>query len=194
MQLRLATVGFLALLLAAPLAGRVKVQVEVDPNFDFAPLKTFSWPADGPGQMKMVLTKDDDPEALRVKFEPVIVAAVDEALAKRGFTKAAAGQPADFTMAYFGLVSTNQQAQTMGQFLPGSTAWGIPPFLAVTQSLKIYEQGSLVLDVRRPDGNVVWRGLGQAEMNRARPDAERIKRLRDAVNDILKQFPPKKRK
>ncbi len=70
----------------------------------------------------------------------------------------------------------------------------MPPFLAVTQSLKIFEQGSLVLDVRRPDGNVIWRGVTQAEMQRERPDAERNKRLTGFINDILKQFPPKKKK
>ena len=85
-------------------------------------------------------------------------------------------------------------AKLMGQFLPGSVSWGLPPFLAVTQSLKIFEQGALVIDVRRPDGNVVWRAVAQAELHRDRPDAERNKRLTGVVNDILKQFPPKKKK
>ena len=182
------------LLVAGSLSARVKVQADGDPNFDFAPLKTFTWPADGAGQVKMALTKDDDPEALRRRFEPVIIAAAEANLTKRGYVKAQPGAPADFTLAYIALISTNQQAQTLGQFLPGSVSWGLPPFLAVTQSLKIFEQGSLVIDVRRPDGNVVWRAVAQAELQRDRPDAERNKRLTGVVNDLLKQFPPKKKK
>jgi Domain of unknown function (DUF4136) len=182
------------LLVAGSLSARVKVQADGDPNFDFAPLKTFNWPVDGAGQVKMALTKDDDPEAFRRSREPALVAAVEAHLTARGYVKMQPGAPSDFTVAYFALISTNQQAQTMGQFLPGSVSWGLPPFLAVTQSLKIFEQGALVIDVRRPDGNVVWRGVAQAELHRDRPDAERNKRLTGVVNDILKQFPPKKKK
>ena len=39
----------------------------------------------------------------------------------------------------------NTSGQTLGQFL-GTVAWGLPPFEAVATSLKIYEQGSLVLE------------------------------------------------
>ena len=187
-------VSVLVLVIAGPLAARVKVQSDFDKTFDFSALKTFTWPSDGFGQVKMAITKDDDPEALRRRFEPVIVAAVEANLTGRGYVKAKPGEAANFTMAYFGLVSTNQQAQTMGQFLPGTVSWGLPPFLATTTSLKIFEQGSIVLDVRRPDTNVVWRGVAQAEMHCDRPDAERNKRTADVVNEILKQFPPKKKK
>lgn len=181
-----------ALVAAAPLA-RVKVKTDFDPNADFTRLKVWAWPPDGPGQWKMALTKDDDPEPLRKRFEPIIMAAVEEALEKKGFQKAAAGQAPDFLVAYFVLISTNTSAQVMGQFIPGTMEWGIPPFQGRTQSLKIYEQGSLVLDAMSPDRKPVWRGLAQAEVHRERPDAERNKNLRAAVTDLVKQFPPKKK-
>lgn len=184
----------LAALVAATAVARVKVQSDFDPNADFTNLKVFAWPDDAPGQMKMALTKDDDPEALRRRFEPVIVAAVEEALTKKGFQKAAAGQAPDFRVAYFGLVSSNTSAQVMGQFLPGTMEWGIPPFEGRTQSLKIYEQGSLVLDVMTPDHKPIWRGIARAEIHRDRPDAERDKNLRGAVFDLVKQYPPKQKK
>ena len=193
MRFRLLAVALGVLVIAGPLVAGVKVQSGGDPTFDFAPLKTYGWPTDGHGQFKMALTKDDDPEAMRKQFEPWIIAAVDQGLATRGYVKAA-GQPADFTIAYFALISLSTSAQTAGQFLGGDSAWGLPPFLAVTTSLKIFEQGSLVLDVRRPDSNVVWRGAAQAELQRQRPEVERKKRLQGVVDDILKQFPPKKKK
>jgi hypothetical protein len=191
---RILTALCLTALVASTTLARVKVQTDFDPKADFTNLKVFAWPADGPGQMKMALTKDDDPEVLRKRFEPVIVAAVEEALAKKGFQKAAAGQAPDFLVAYFGLVSTNMDAQVIGQFVPGTMEWGIPPFEGRTQSLKIYEQGSLVLDVMAPDRKPMWRGIARAEVHRERPDAERNKTVRAAVFDLVKAFPPKKKK
>ena len=182
----------LALIMVAFPDARVKVQTDYDRRIDFTKLKTYAWPADGPGQFKMALGKDDDPEAMRKRFEPVIVAAVDEALAKKGFVKAAAGAPADFLVAYFALVSVNTSAQTIGQFIPGTLEWGLPPFEGRTQSLKIFPQGSLVLDVMTPDKQPIWRAMAQSEVHHDRTPAQRDKNLRGVLNDIVKQFPPKK--
>lgn len=184
----------LCALVAAPLGARLKVRTEFDPTADFTKLKTYAWPADGYGQVKMMLSKDDDPEALRKRFEPTLIAAAEAALAAKGLVKAAAGQAPDCLVAYFALVSVNTEAQTVGQFLPSTVAWGVPPFLSTTSSLKIYEQGSLVMDVWTPDKKPMWRGVAQAEMNREKPQAEREKRVREAITDILKQFPPKPKK
>jgi hypothetical protein len=181
-------------LVALPLAARVKVQVGFDPAVDFSPFKTYAWPADGAGQVKMAVTKDDDPDALKARFEPVIVANVDQSLLKKGFQKAAPGQPADFLVTYFALVSVSTSGQTMGQFLPGTVAWGLPPFAAVSTSLKIYEQGSLVLEIMTPERQPIWRGMAQAEVHRDRTQAQREKRLAEVVTDVLKQFPPNKKK
>ena len=183
----------LCALVAAPIGARVKVRTEFDPKADFTKLKTYAWPADGYGQVKMMLSKDDDPEALRKRFEPTLIAAVEASLAAKGMVKAAAGQAPDCLVAYFALVSVNTSAQTVGQFLPSTVAWGVPPFLATTSALKIFEQGSLVVDVWTPDKQPMWRGVAQAEMHREKPQAEREKRVRETITDILKQFPPKKK-
>ena len=103
------------------------------------------------------------------------VASVEEALARKGFRKAGAGESPDFLVAYFALISVNTSGQTLGQFLPGTVSWGLPPFDAVATSLKIYEQGSLVLDVMTPTSKPMWRGVARAEVHRDRPDAERSK-------------------
>jgi hypothetical protein len=73
-------------------------------------------------------------------------------------------------------------------------SWGLPPFDAVATSLKIYEQGSLVLDVMTPTSKPMWRGVARAEVHRDRPDAERSKRIREAVFDLVEKFPPKQKK
>jgi hypothetical protein len=193
MKHMLLTLGAAALLAVASDA-RVKVDTGHDPAADFTKLRVWAWPSDGPGQVKMALTKDDDPEPTRKRFEPTVMASVEAAMAKKGFRKAAAGETPDFLVAYFALISVSTSGQTLGQFLPGTVSWGLPPFDAVATSLKIYEQGSLVLDVMAPDKKPMWRGVARAEVHRDRPDAEREKRIRDAVNDLVNKFPPKQKK
>ena len=112
----------LCALVAAPMGARVKVRTEFDPKVDFTKLKVFAWPSDAPGQVKMMLSKDDDPEALRKRFEPTLMAAVEAGLTAKGMVKAAAGQAPDCLVAYFALVSVNTSAQTVGQFLLGLEA------------------------------------------------------------------------
>jgi hypothetical protein len=182
-----------AALLTLPSAARVKVETGHDPGADFTKLRVWAWPSEGPGQVKMALTKDDDPEPIRQRFEPTVMAAVEEMLGKKGFRKAGAGESPDFLVAYFALISVSTSGQTLGQFLPGTVAWGLPPFEAVATSLKIYEQGSLVLDVMAPDRKPMWRGVARAEVHRDRPDAERSKRIREAIGDLVAKFPPKKK-
>ena len=173
-------------------SAKVKARADFNKAFVFRQAHTWGWNPTGAGQIMAARTADDDKEAVRKLAEPIIFSAVSQEMPKRGLTQAT-GAP-DLTLAYYLLLTIGSSAQTMGQFLPGSVAWGMPPFLAITQSLKIFEQGSLVLDIRRPDGNVVWRGVAQAEMHVDRPDAVRNATLGSVVADILKQFPPKKKK
>ena len=42
-------------------------------------------------------------------------------------------------------------------------AWGLPLFPQATQSLKVLNQGALVLDLSAK-GAVVWRGVAQAQI------------------------------
>jgi hypothetical protein len=37
----------------------------------------------------------------------------------------------------------------------------------------------------------VWRGIAEAEVNRQRTPVERDKRIREAVGELLKKYPPK---
>jgi hypothetical protein len=101
----------------------------------------------------------------------------------------AESQP-DVTVTYYLLLSTNMSTQTMGQFLPATTAWGIPPFAQATQSLSVMNMGSLVLDLTAQDV-VVWRGVAQAKIKLGEDTDKRTALLREAVRDLLKRFPPK---
>jgi hypothetical protein len=166
----------------------VDVNVEASKTFDFKNARTWGWNPAGPGEVKMARTPDDDPEAMRQRAEPVILDAVSTGLADRGLQKAAA-EP-DLFVTYYLLLTTNTSAQTMGQFLPATAEWGLPPFAAATQSFKIVNQGSLVIDLSAKK-TVVWRGVAQAKLKLDADPRKRESLLRESVHDLLQRYPPR---
>jgi hypothetical protein len=167
----------------------VDVNVEHDKTFDFRAVRTWGWNPDGPGDIKMARTQDDDPAPVKRRFEPTILDAVATEMMRRGLTQAASAP--DVTVTYFVLLSTNMSTQSLGQFLPATTAWALPPFGAATQSMKVMNQGSLVLDLNAK-GAVVWRGVAQAKIDLGADDKKREALLREGVRDLLKRYPPKR--
>jgi Domain of unknown function (DUF4136) len=168
--------------------ARVKVRVEHDKSFDFKSVRTWGWKPQGRGEVKMARTQEDDPEAMRQRVEPLIVDAVTREMPQRGLQEAS-GEP-DLHLTYYVLLTTSASAQTMGQFLPATTGWGLPPFAPATQSLEIMNRGSLVLDFSTKQA-VVWRGLAQADLKMDTDAKKRESVLREAVRDLLRRYPPR---
>jgi hypothetical protein len=166
----------------------VKVRVEFDKMFDFTKARTWSWSAQGAGQVLAARTKDDDPEAIRRRAEPVILDAVKMEMPRRGLNEAT--DKPDLTMIYYLLLTVGSSSQTAGQFLPSVAQWGLPPFAPTTTSLSTIQQGSLVLDFSA-NGRVVWRGIGEAEIKMDLSEEKRVALLREGVRDLLRRFPPK---
>ena len=54
----------LVALIAVSIDARVKVNVDHDPKFAFANVKTWDWNPAGPGEIRMGRTQNDDPEAM----------------------------------------------------------------------------------------------------------------------------------
>jgi hypothetical protein len=191
---RMAVAFALVLAIGGGVLAAVKVQTQFDETFDFTTLHSWAWYPDGAGQVMAASNQYDDPKAIQKNVEPAILEGVDAALTRRGFTRASSGEP-DFYVTYYLLITAGTSAQAMGQFLPATTAWGLPPFGLATQSLEIYETGSLVIDVTdRASKHIVWRGVAAAKIDRSRSQPDREKRIRDGIADLLKQFPPKPKK
>ena len=182
-----AIVAALALTAGSPFA-RVDVKIDFDKSFDFKSVKTWGWDPKAPGEVIMARTQTDDPDAMKAKAEPWILEAVASEFKVRGLQQSTTDP--DLFVRYYLLLSTNQTAQTMGQFLPGSVSWGLPPFLATTTSLKILNRGSLVIDLVSKEA-VVWRGVAQANIKIDSDDKKREALLREGVRDLIKRFPPK---
>ena len=178
-----------AIALSVPtVAARVDVKVEFDKTFDFKSVRTWGWQSPNPGEVKMARTQEDDPEAMRKHAEPIVVDAVTVEMQRRGLQPAF---PHDLTVTYYLLLTTTMSAQTLGQFLPAVTAWGLPPFEGATQSLKMMNRGSLVLDLSAKDV-VIWRGVAQANIKFDADDQKREKLIREAVRDLLAKYPARR--
>jgi hypothetical protein len=179
----------LAFTVQATLA-RVDVKIDFDKSFNFKAVRTWGWPAAGPGEVKMARTQTDDPDAMKKVAEPPIVEAITAEMARLGLQPAPSDP--DVTINYFLLLTTNQSAQTIGQFLPATMSWGLPLFPQATQSLKVLNQGALVLDLTAK-GTIVWRGVAQAQIKIGTELKRREAMLREGVRDLLKRYPPKQK-
>ena len=189
----LAIAAILAMGVAVVHAG-VKVRAEFDKEYDFSKARTFGWHPDGAGEVKLLMREGGDPEQIRIRWEPTIKDAVEQEMTKRGLAPATSGVP-DLYLNYYFLSGPNSEAQTRGQFIGAIPPWGVPDFEMTTTSLKIFEQGTLILDIiDGPKRQIVWRGIAEAQVDRQRTPVEREKRLREAVGELLKKYPPKVKK
>jgi Domain of unknown function (DUF4136) len=169
-------------------AGKVKIRSKADKTFDFRTVHTWAWDDSGEGQVLMMRSADDDPAAVKARFEPTIVAAVGDELTKRGLNQAT-GKP-DVEVTYYLLVTLGSQSQQLGQFVNPNVALRLPPFSGATTDFNVVQEASLVLDVISPaKENTVWRGIASAELNLDSNDDQRKARLRDAIHDLVKKLP-----
>jgi hypothetical protein len=166
----------------------IDTSVMHDKTFNFRPLRTWSWSAK-PGYVIVARTPEDDPEAIQRIVEPIIMDAVAAELPRRGLTSVVATP--DVTLTYYLLLTTASSALTIGHFLPPVTEWGVPPFLPSTQSLEVFNRGSLILDLTAHD-TIIWRGTADANVKMGLEQTKRVALIRQAVRDILKRYPPRR--
>ena len=156
------------ILLLATAFADMKVKTDHDPAFDFTKARTWAWNAKEPGRVITARTANDNPEEIKSRAEPIIMAAVSTEMAKQKTLQSAGSEAPDLTLAYSLLLTLGSQSQQMGQFVPSTMEWGIVPFSGATQSLRGFEQGSLLLDMSA-NGQIVWRGVAQAEIKPGMP-------------------------
>jgi hypothetical protein len=191
LQFRVTVLAIAVGIAIAAQSGRaaVKTRVDFEKSFDFKQARTWAWNAAEAGRVMVARTPDDDPEVIQRRAEPIIMSAVSAEMPGRGL-KPATGAP-DLQVTYYLLLTLGSSAQTLGQFLPPVTEWGIPPFRPATTALEVIEEGSLVLDLSA-NGQVVWRGIGEAQIKMGLPQDKRAALIREAVREILKRYPPRR--
>jgi hypothetical protein len=172
-------------LLAAVLCGcaSVKVTTDYDPSASFSAYKSYAWlpePTEKTGDIRV-----DNP-LLHTRVRD----AVEAELALKGYEKLAGGKP-DFFIGYHLSLTTKLDVTRMNNYYGYGVGrrWGAAgvPETVVTE----YEVGALVLDVvDAKREKLVWRGSGQRRVQESPTPEETTRRVREAVAEILKRFPP----
>jgi hypothetical protein len=171
-------------------AAKTDIRIDYDKKFSFAGLKRWTWHPDGPGDVRLAFTSNDDPKRVASRVEPVVVPAVERQLKERGLERVA--DTPDLYVHYYMLGTVGELSQVHGQFLPAVPEWGLPPFLGSSSALTVYRVGTLVIDITTAaNREIVWRGSAERKIDFESPDQKRREVLERAVRDLLKGFPPK---
>ena len=174
--------GIAALLLVPALASAQKVTYDFNKSANFSGFKTYAH-KDG--------TKVGQP-----LIDDRIVAAIDAAMAAKGFTKADANP--DVVVIYHVAFDKEKDISTFssgygGGYGPYGYGWG-GGWGGGTTSTQVRDIliGTLVIDLADAKKNeIAWRGMGVKEVDTtAKPD-KRDKSITNAVNKIFKNYPPK---
>jgi hypothetical protein len=177
------------LVAACTIVLEAKTKIQKDEKFDFTRIKTWDWSPTGAGEVKIIITQNSKSEPVKRQYEPVIMKAVEDQFAARGYERSTATKP-DFHVMYFVLVTVGSTSQYMGQFLPSYAQWGIPMFSPQTSALEVYPQGALLIDAKLPDApDMIWRGMAEAKVETEISEAKRAARLQGFIKDLISKFP-----
>jgi len=147
------------------------VQSHYDRSVNFGDLHQYAWQP-GAGRLEPSLKEES-------ALDPEIRSAVETALTAKQVHRTAP-EKADFLLDYHVSAEEKVDAHLKHQ----ATA----EFMGLTYTL-----GTLSLRMTRGTPTaVIWEGSVQASIDRAYSAEERRRRLSQAINELLKKFPPKK--
>jgi hypothetical protein len=186
---RLLAVAALATLTAC---FSVQVNHDFNPKADFAALQTFDWMPESDHQSDSSAADDLRERRFRTATEAY--------LTEKGFRKVTSG--ADFVVGYHLTVENEVDFQTVNTYWGPRWDYGgmYPDYyggyygggMAPTRSTaRGYLQGTLIIDIFDVESEeLVWRGVGEAQMEPDWTPQERDQNSRKAVRAILAAFPP----
>jgi len=179
------TLGLAVLGLLIPaLALAQKTTYDFDKTGDFASYKTY--------------TMKDGTKVGQPLIDDRIVAAIDAAMASKGFTKSDANP--DVVVVYHVAFDKQQDISTYSSgYGGGYGAYGYRyggGWASGTSTTQVRDIliGTMVIDMAdAKKGQVVWRGMGVKEVNTTAKPEKRDKSITEAVNKIFKNYPPKQK-
>ena len=174
----------LALLLAAGCSS-FAVEHDYDPQADFARYRSWYWLPPSPS---------GDPRADNALVDARVRAAVENALAARGFTQTSTGE-GDLGIGYHIAIEGKLDVRTIDHYYGYGPGWGYyggPGRVGSETYVDQYDEGTLILDlVDSRSRKLVWRGSASARLREGLTPQEREERTQEAVDAILNQYPPK---
>lgn len=181
--------AFLSLGLAGCASG-FKATYDSDPAHDFSAYQTYAWISANP---MIVGPTNRVPNPL---LEPRIMAAIEDGMTTRGYSKVDDPEAADFVLSF--TVGSREEVQVnsypatyAGYGYRGAWGWGGPYYgMATETQVRQYQKGMLALDVfdvkeRRPVFHAV------AEKSITESDRKKMdETIQAAVDAVLAAFPP----
>ena len=163
----------------------ISVSADYDPAADFSALRTWSWiPEEAPAE-------GADPRVGNSLVSDRVTAAIDRTLQARGYQEVE--QSSDFQVGFsigvrIGLESAPSTSASVGYGRYGR--YGGIGYGTGTE-VREYEEGTLVIDLIDPaTGKLIWRGTAQARVSSDQSPESSTKRINEAVEKVLAQFPP----
>ena len=154
------------LLLTVLLCGCTGVRVQSDyaAGTDFRSFETYAW------------LPHEDRDASDPLLEERVQRAVDGELTAKGMRRV---PPNEASLLVTYRVAVEEKVQVND------------PYYATFQ-FETYEQGTLFVDLVDPKANLlVWRGVGETRLKHQKTPEERTERVREVVEAILEQYPPR---
>jgi hypothetical protein len=185
--------AFVIGVLAASLttAQKLDIEVEVDRAADFSVLTTYAWLKSPPVKSSIAPDAVTDRGLSQSVLEPHIVAAVDRELARRGLRQIVGGDP-QTRVVYYAALDVGLDTAVLGSYYQYTTGWAspIPAGSAPVISSKVYERGSIVVDVVSVQTNkAIWRGTASTRVNHENTPQKRVARINDAIRRMFERFP-----
>ena len=175
---------------AVLLAGcsSVSVNHDYDSTFNFSSLKTFAWQND-------VQPETGNPRLDNDLNDQRVRAAIEVELRVKGFVKAEK-EVADVLVAYF-LDYKQRIDSSSGSFSVGmgKSSYGRAGSVGYSSggTVSDYDEAQLTIDLINPASDqMIWRGRGRRRATSTSKPEKLTALTNDAVNRILKKFPPKK--
>jgi hypothetical protein len=179
------TVALLILAATWLACSGIRVDSDYDPSADFSQLRTWSW---------LPQTRESgDPRLDNALLDSRIRNAVEAELRAKGFERVDSGA-SNFQVVYHVNVEGKVDVDTVYRGYPHGRygRYGYRGGGYSETTVRQYDEGTLLIDFLDPDsGALLWRGSGQATVRESSSPEQRTKRVNEAVNKILAQFPPK---
>jgi len=177
--------GLAVLLLPPALARAQKVSYDYNKSSDFSTFKTYA--------------HKDGTKVGQALIDDRIVAAIEAAMAAKGFTKVDANANPDVVVVYHVAFDKEKDISTFSSGYGGyggygygwGGGWGGGSTSTQVRDILV---GTLVVDMADAKKNqVAWRGMGVKEIDTQAKPEKRDKSITNAVNKIFKNYPPKQK-
>jgi hypothetical protein len=168
----------------------VRTHYDFDPGVDFSAWRSYAWyPGESP--------PTGDPRLDSDLLQGRVQAAVRRTLGAAGYVQVLEGQP-DFYVNTHLSTERRLDVRTMNRGYAGGphgrhwggAGWGGVGWTETT--VDEYEEGTLVIDfVDTSSRRLAWRGSGTRRLSRDPQPERTTRRVNEAVDEILAQFPPR---